>query len=491
MEKKWMRHFLGIKSLTCRSLLMIAATGMVLPLLLLDGCGGASTKTTSSSSQQEPQSYFVPWVAGTTNGSGGQLTQLTGTEIYAIDDTADAFSQSIYGLGGSFHLQGPQVINAGGPDSVSKNSRGLLSLGITANYAYSSSSGTYEVTDYSPAKSGSFAFEISGQYGGLAQIVGQPAVPLVVASACPSLSTAQTWLFLTIPGGMTTNSSGKAGAWSPTTDTAYGSAEISTSGSTVTFNNIKQYTLPSIGGTGTPSATATSPTTGVCGSTTLGYTTSVPGYAVATDPGLISLSEASATVGINSTGLLVEDNGILTSGTNTGTYENVLGAGTGAIGLPKPSSALDVSALRSAQYLGFVRGAGVYDAGSISAWSSHLASFSYSSASSGCTSFAAQTGTLSNGIYGGDFTNDDPSTSSDGFGNCDLAIDLGTQDSANNGLFPNAKVWLGSTYAGNTTGKTYSFSVVAIAGKLNGKYAIFLLGVDSTEPWTVYLLQSN
>lgn len=100
----------------------------------------------------------------------------------------------------------------------------------------------------------------------------------------------------------------------------------------------------------------------------------------------------------------------------------------------------------------------------------------------------ASTSTL---LYGGDFTNDDPSTSSDGFGNCDLAIDLGTQDSANNGLFPNATVWLGTSYAANTTGKTYSFPAVAIAGQLNGKYAIFLLGVDSTEPWTIYLLQSN
>jgi hypothetical protein len=485
MEKEAIRRFPGMRCLTYRSLLAFAATGLVLSMLVLNGCGGTSTRTTSSSSQQEPQTYFAPWVAGTTNGSGSQLTQLTGTEIYAIDDTADAFSQSIFGLGGSFHLQGPQVINAG---TVTKNSRGLLSLEITANYAYSSSSGTYEVTDYSPVKSGSFAFEISGQYGGLAQVIGQPAIPLVAASACPNLSTAQTWLFLTIPGGMTTDSSGKPGAWSPTTDTAYGSAEISTSGSTVTFDKIKQFTLPSTDGVGTPLSTATSPTTGICGSTTLGYATSVPGYAVITDPGLTTLSEPSATVGINSTGLLIEDNGVVASGTNAGTYENVLGAGTGAIGLPMPSSALDVSALRSAQYLGFVRGAGIYDVGSISGWSSHLASFGFPTIPSTCAAVATSTSTL---LYGGDFTDDDPSTSSDGFGNCDLAIDLGTQDSANNGLFPNATVWLGANYSGNTTGITYSFSAVAIAGKLNGKYGIFLLGVDSTEPWTIYLLQSN
>ena len=94
-------------------------------------------------------------------------------------------------------------------------------------------------------------------------------------------------------------------------------------------------------------------------------------------------------------------------------------------------------------------------------------------------------------IYGGDFTKDNPSASSNGFGNCDLAIDLGSQDPSNNGRFPKATVWIGASYAANTTGKTYSFQAVAIAGQLNGKYAIFLLGVDSVEPWTIYLLQSN
>jgi hypothetical protein len=38
---------------------------------------------------------------------------------------------------------------------------------------------------------------------------------------------------------------------------------------------------------------------------------------------------------------------------------------------------------------------------------------------------------------------------------------------------------------------TDSISAVAIAGQLNGKYAVFLLGVDSTQPWAIYLLQSN
>jgi hypothetical protein len=56
-------------------------------------------------------------------------------------------------------------------------------------------------------------------------------------------------------------------------------------------------------------------------------------------------------------------------------------------------------------------------------------------------------------------------------------------------------VYVGSGFGTNTTGKTYSFPAVAIAGQLNGKYAIFLIGVDSTgsphQAWGIYLLQSN
>lgn len=154
-------------------------------------------------------------------------------------------------------------------------------------------------------------------------------------------------------------------------------------------------------------------------------------------------------------------------------------------------SAVDTRALVSAQYLGFVYGAGAFANGSSSGWSSHLASFTFSSVLSSCASIAAGTSTL---ICGGDYTNDDLSTSPDRLGKCDLAIDLGAQDSANNGLFPKATVWLGGSYEANPTGRktTHPFPAVAIAGQLNGKNAIFVLGVDSPPPvLAVYLLQPN
>jgi hypothetical protein len=97
-----------------------------------------------------------------------------------------------------------------------------------------------------------------------------------------------------------------------------------------------------------------------------------------------------------------------------------------------------------------------------------------------------------NPIYGGDFPANDPTGSSKGgFGNSDFAIYLNQQDSSNNGLYSQATVCVGGQYAGNSTGATYSFQAVAVAGQLGGKYAIFLIGLDSVQPWAIYLLQSN
>ncbi len=265
--------------------------------------------------------------------------------------------------------------------------------------------------------------------------------------------------------------------------------DISSNSSTVTFNNIHQHTLPSVGGTGAPAQQPSSSVTSTCGATVFGNTITV-GQITVTNPqpggGLSTPPQAS--VGIGPTGLLVEHNGagdasVTFPGTSPGLfYDNTLGAGTGAVGLPKPSSPLDTGTLIGAQYLGFVFGAGMYGGNSTVAptgWSSHLTSFGFSSAPPSCAAVTASTSTL---IYGGDFTNDDPSTSSNGFGNCDLAIDLGTQDSANNGLFPKATVWLGANYAGNKTGQTYSFSAVAIAGQLSARTPSSFSGLIPPSP---------
>jgi hypothetical protein len=479
-----------------------ASMGGILLLCWLAGCG-TSINTASQptgTTTANPQTYFAPYVAGDSNSV---------PQTFTIDDVKESFSQTIYQPLGT---PGLQVLNAGG---FSVGQRGLRSLGITANYAYSSDTGLYEKTTY-PANApeiGSFAVELAGQAGGLVQLVGQPPEPLVAATQCPSSSSAQTYQFVTIPNM----------EWNPGTDTAYGSASIVSSGSAVTFKNIQQYKLPSVCGTGAsvcgPAEPSTPSVTGACGPTFFGSITNVPGQLVITDPGIGSaVQPAQAQIGISPTGLLVESNGapsVMAGSSPPITYENVLGAGTGAVGLLKPSNPVDTVAAAGAQYLGFIYAAGeVNSFGSlIVPWSSQLTSFGFSSSipSSGCLSAKASTSTPL--IYGGDFPVNpatslpDPGNSKNPnypYGNCDFAIDLGQQDSSNNGFYPNAIVWVGgpgpgsvSGYAENTEGKTYSFPAVAIAGQLNiagqsnGKCAIFVIGYDSTQPWAIYLLQSN
>jgi hypothetical protein len=464
-------------------------TSALLLTFWIAGCGG-STKSTSPSpvaAPPGPQTYFAPSVAGAANG----------VSTFTIDDAADTFSQSTYQLNPPIQ-QGPQVLNAG---VFAVSLRGLRSLGITAQYVANSGGngvapGYYPVT-YNPPEPGSFATELAGQKGGLVQLIGQPATPLVAAIQCPSLATPQTYQFITIPAALAPPGTipRPADTWDPTSETAYGSVDVSSSGDTIAFQNIHQSTLPSEGGTGAPSMPAPAVSmTGACGPTFFGSTITVPGQVVITNPGNGQSASGQATIGIGvSGGLLVEDNGVGTVQSPPGTspevpYINVLGAGTGAVGLPKPASALDTGGVIGAQYLGFIYAAGVYSQGNPSGWSSHLASFGYSTVPASCSGLTAPTATL---IYGGDFTNDDPSTSPDGFGNCDFAIDLGGQSTSTNGLYPNATVWVGAGYAANPTGAAYSFPAVAIAGQIASKYAVFLIGVDSTQPWAIYLLQSN
>lgn len=452
-------------------------------LFCITGCG-SGTKDTSPSSETSPkgpQTYFAPYVFNTTN-SGTNL--LKGPYIYEIDDTADSFSQSTFQIVGA--QKGPQVINAGTANTAQ---RGLLTLVTTANYIPSGNS--YITTPVDPLKAGGFAIELANRAGGLIQLAGQPVAPLVPATQCPNLKTAQSYQFITIPGGkIDSNINGSvAPFWDPVINTAYGSVDITSDGTNVKFNNIHQYTFPSAGVASPPAQPSASLRTGLCGPTVLGNTIAVPGQIITTNPGTSPNTPPQATIGIGPTGLLVEDNGTGT-GTSSTASENVLGDGTGAIGLPKPSNAVDTNALRGAQYLGFVYGAGVFNISASSpatGWFSHPVSFGFSTIPSSCADVAPNTITT---IYGRDVTNDGPSTPPDGSGNCDLAIDLGKQDASNNGLFPSATVWLGASYAANTTGKT-PFSAVAIAGQLGGKNAIFLIGFDSVQPWVIYLLQSN
>ena len=503
-----------------------ACLGAAVLLSWLAGCGkGMAPVTQTAPATQNPQTYFAPYVQGAITGVQSPLT-------YIIDDVAGAFSQTTYQ---PVETQaGPQVLNAG---VLTAGQRGLRSLGITAHYTVDSnvSPPAYEAISYpNPGLPGSFAVELAGQAGGLVQMVGQPVQPLVAAMQCPG-SSAQTYQFVTIPAQLTyqipTNRSNptfppiyeQKDTWDPKTDTAYGSVDIVSSGSTVTFQKIQQYTLPPISETGTPTPPtppAQSPSasvTGACGPTFFGNMTNVPGSLVITDPGGQNQSTPpQAHIGIGPTGLLVEDNGNgpgFLASTAPGLpylpYDNILGAGTGAVGLPKPSSALDTGTVAGKQYMGYIYAAGTAEVDDSSGklispsmpWSSNLVSFGFSSMPSGCPPVTPST-TPSALIYGGDFPVNpktglpDPGPGNSNnpnypYGNCDFVIDLGAQDAANSGLYPQAQVTLGTSYPGYSPSIKYPFSAVAISGQLGSQYVIFVIGMDSVQPWAIYLLQSS
>jgi hypothetical protein len=452
-----------------------------IPIFCIAGCGSNAASGSASAPQYIPQNYFAPYVFGATYVDG--VTTLAVPQQYTFDHSVNVFQQSTFQL--SPPQNGAQVLSSG---TTSASPRGLLDLTTSVSYEFSTS-GFTPVVPTTPTSG--WAVELAGQAGGLVQLPGQPVMPLVAANQCPNLATAQPYQFLTIPGAIPTTQvfQGKPGAWTPATQAAYGSVDISSSGIAVYFNNIKQFTLPSVGGTGTPALPGPTSVTGACAPTFFGSTINLPGQLVITDPtyegGPVT---AQGTVGIGPSGLLVED--------NSGAQNLDLGAGTGAIGLPTPASQVDTGMLVAAQYLGFIYGAGIANNTGVLNWSSHVASFGFSTPTPTSCPFIVPSTTTAV-MYGGDFSQnngqDNPSASPSGYGNSDFAIDLGTQDASNNGLYRNATVWICSGYAANTTKAAYHFPAVAIAGLLQGKFAVFVLGVDPSQqqPWEISLLQSN
>jgi hypothetical protein len=436
--------------------------------LVVAGCIGNTTATAPPSPSQL---YFAP--------TGGDVYAST----YAIDHTANSFVRDVYGFDGSA-AAGATVTDSG---VISILPNGIVSLGTTYN---ENSSGV--TTVYNPPQTGSWAVELPGE----AALIGMKAystfTPAVPTEFCPSLSTAENFQFVTIPNRLSNNSSIVANNWNPQLETAYGSVQIGTTGTTVQFSSLTQYTLPLNGAAaGPPQNPGPATATAACSPSFYGQIVGYPSAVSVINPGGSQSVPPSATIGIGPSGFLVEDAG--SSQIKGQTYENILGAGYGAIGLPVPPSALSTSSLASAQYQGFLYGSG----GPVSLTQSGpgfslIGSFGYKDLQSSCPTLPApSTPTI---IYGGEFANNDPSSRA--FGNCDLAVDLGTQDATTNGLFPAATVYVTSGFPANGIGRAYSFSAVAIAGQMRqGKLAIFLIGADTTgspsQAWGIYLLQSN
>ncbi|MGA9673483.1 MAG: hypothetical protein WBQ94_30105 [Terracidiphilus sp.] len=458
--------------------LCLAAELLLLGLVAvtLPGCNSAITKAGNGSQTPNTAQNYL----------GGGVGNL---QTYQIDHVGNTFVVTSYNFATGGTAIGGSIQDSG---SVSQLGSGIYDLDIT-----------YLLGGYTlgpPPLTGNWLVEMPGQ-AALNELEATSSgitftsfAPLAPTSSCPSYSSSQSFQFVTIPNKLSTKTTISAGGWNPKIETAFGSFSVTTNANSVNFANIGQFTLPSANGgaPGAPVNPAPSSAAAACSSTFFGDTISYPTSSTVTDPGGPTQSiPPSATIAIGPTGFLVEDAGS-PSGTDTSLppYENLLGAGYGAIGLPKPAAALTTTSLVSAQYQGILYGAASGSSAPISSPGFRLiGSFGYpKSQTPSCAGLPAQTS--SNTIlYGGEFNNNDPSANA--FGNCDLAIDLGSQDASNNGLYTGVNVYVSTSFPHNDGSSASPFRAVAVAGQINGKYAIFLIGVDAIQPWGIYLLQSN
>ena len=364
-------------------------------------------------------------------------------------------------------------------------------LSVTENF----STTTGVLLPLNPPLTGAWAVEIpgAGAIGNLLSLskagagFSISAAPVAMAenSACPNFQTATPFLYVTVPTASTLTS----------TAADYGSVAITTSGSAVTFN-AQPYLV------GQPMMLAASTVAGGCSETYYGPLTAYPlnSFATASNLELINIGKL----------------GFLLSTYSPSPLEprapGAFGGGTGVIGVAEPSGPVDVGAVIGAKYNGFL-----YSPKNIPAHGYDItvlasAFGNYASNSQACSmlqsSLAANHGQgansvpalpSANSLYGGEFLTatssgsvNDP-TGANGPENCDMVMDLGTQDPANNGLFPNATVFIGSNFPpfsatnpwncfGTTSACAVSFPATAVVGQVQGQYVIFVTASATSTP---------
>lgn len=286
-----------------------------------------------------------------------------------------------------------------------------------------------------------YALEVPGEAAMVRPGDGSnPPVVSVVTTGCPSLSAATTYQFISF---------GTSSVHDANTHVAYGSVQASNTGTTWSFSDLNMYTF---------AGTALSPTaipTGNCGYTQLGYVINVPPSA---DTGSLTLTAA-----VSPSGYFILDQG-QGEPSNAGVTSFPATGPVGLVGVEKPSSAIDTSSLVTGKYLGF-------ELDPIDLSLGRKASLAVS---------FGQTAGSGTAIYGGTYPNDDVTQTP----LSNIEIDFGQQDGQNNGLFKGVTVTVPDTYAacvstsfGGTDASgnpTCIFKGVAVVGKPNGKFAVFI-----------------
>lgn len=460
---------LSVRMQRCDKSLWALFLGFSLVVPGLNGCGQTAKTITSPSANQVNTYFGGPFIV-----TGSSV----GTSAAAFDHSANQIAVS-----GQINNSGalvPTNIIAG---TFTTAATGFL--GITETLATTS---TGIPSAQNPSLTGAWAVEIPGA-GVLANFLsvntsGTPAkisaAPTALAqnTACPNSSTPAQFLYVTVP------------YVTVLPDLAdYGIVGITSQGAAVTFNS--QPFL--VGSQAQPSSTVT----GGCSQTVFGALTAYPlnSFGNSSHPELISIGNS----------------GLLASSFEPASgASSAFGGGTGVIGVAVPSSPLNVSSVVAATYNGFIfspRNGATQSSYDITVLASAFGDNTATSpaCSSLQASLAANNGQGSgnvpvlpsaNTIYGGEFLTmsvsgeiNDP-TGTSGSENCDVAIDLGTQDSSSNGLFPNATVFIGSGFPPFSASNPWacggvcavSFPAAAIVGQAQGHYVIFVSASSQSTP---------
>jgi len=370
----------------------------------------------------------------------------------SVDDGNNAYSYANVDFDASYYIM----------DEVAMRETQIVSSGtITATAPFK----VFSPYTGGSAGSGGYALEVPGETLILRprvyDNVGQDALtilpdtmPPVIGvdnTACRKLTGTPTYQFISMGyvGGKDNSGSG-AGAVNPV---AWGSVQASTSNIDWTFSNLKMYAFD-----GTDLKPTALPT-GACGATQEGYavtiarsaaTNNLPITAQVSPSGYFIMSQGQGSVG--TFGYL---------GDATGPY--------GLVGVVQPSSPLSTSALVAAKYAGIEYNP-ILDELNMAGTLPVL--------------FSGGTGTT---LTGGAYPNDDL-TETPG---SEVTIDLGTQDSSNNGLYKSVTVTVPDlykgcvkqSYGGTDAGgnPTCIFSGFAVAGNPNGKFVLFVTVNDLSE----------
>lgn len=451
---------------------------VTLAVLLATGCAGSGSANDSGSTQVAP--------AGT---EGAKSYIYLGTQ--SVDGSSNSTHTALnFGYGGGWSVNQDDTNNDFSYENTGHETSGYGNLGVVLPYAIpvvgmSTGTGFLSLT---PATSGStagsagYAVELPGEGELLRpsiatatanqQNIVHPSTPMVApvvsaaSATCPNLSGNVTYQFIAM---------GSQIQVDLIEHVVYGSVQIGGTGTVFTFSNLNMY-----GFDGKSLSPAAFPA-GNCGTTQGGYVISsvaLEDYTFIT-PGQPSVQLANnftLSTALSPSGLFVMDQGqgspdLISTGGSGGIAVPGATSLLGLVGVQQPASALNTGSMVAAKYAGFQ-----YDPLNVSLGRAASIPVSFGQvAGSGTT------------MIGGGYANDDvtqtPATN--------ITLNLGQQDSANNGLYKNVNVTVPDIFGGcidQTFGgkdangnPTCNFPGVAVAGSVGGKFVIFVSVNDLSQ----------